>query len=249
MESELKIYSLGIVVETKPENTDIILVTPIEVFNIQEPGLIKEKYKKLHKGDLPDIEDKVLETEIKSANYLRAKWLPIETSNRVTPPDVVRGETVLLFKFSNIDEYYWTTIFREPELRRLEEVLYSYSNLKKGIEKYDKNSSYWIEYNTKKKFIHLHTSDNDGELSSYDIRINTKDGILTILDKQKNEIKLNSVNSVLEITTNSNVVINSPAVVLNGNVYVNGNLNCSGNISADGSIIDAGGNTNNHSHP
>jgi len=187
---------------------------------------------------------------------LRAKWLSIESSNRITAPDVVEGETVLLFKYDKIDEYYWITIFREPTLRRLEEVVYAYSNLKDGLTKFDRNSSYWIEYNTKKKFIHLHTSDNDNEASRYDIKINTKYGIVTIIDKQKNEIRLNSPTGELDVNINNKVqvksgtiVLSAPSIVLDGDVSITKSLNCSGDVQSGGSVIDANGNTNHHSHP
>lgn len=55
---------------------------------------------------------------MKARNYLKAKWLPLGHSNRLkAAPDLVKNETILLFKFGDVDEYYWTTIFREVELR------------------------------------------------------------------------------------------------------------------------------------
>lgn len=262
-ESLLKFYSLGIVVETKPPNTDIILVTPIEKLNIQEPGPIKDKKYK-SEGKLKSITSVNFETEINSKNYLRAKWLPLSNSNRITAPDVVANETVILFKYQNVDEYYWTTIFREPELRRLETVNYSYSNLRSGITAFDKTTSYWTEVDTRNKKIHVHTSMNDGEYTEYDIDIDTKNGILYISDKKGNIIKLISKEDKILVNTNNDVTINtaktvnittgttinivanssvnitSPNINLNGNVSVNGSLNTSGNTQSKGSIQCAG---------
>ncbi|EKD89639.1 MAG: hypothetical protein ACD_33C00023G0010, partial [uncultured bacterium] len=149
-ESKLKIYSLGIVVETKPDNTDIILVCPIEHINMQSSGLIKDNTAEL-KGNLKNTDNKGFDTNVKSSSYFKAKWLPMCQSNRITSPNVVANETVLLFKFADVDEYYWTTLFREPELRRLEKVLYAYSNMKKGMEAFDDKSSYWYKVDTKNK--------------------------------------------------------------------------------------------------
>lgn len=260
-------YSLGIVVETKPPGVDIILVTPIESLNIQEPGSIKDKEYK-SEGKLKDITSVNFNTEIKSKNYLRAKWLPLSNSNRITAPDVVANETVILFKYENVDEYYWTTIFREPSLRRLETVNYSYSNLKSGMSPFDKTTSYWTEVDTKNKKIQLHTSMNDGEHTEYDIIIDTKTGVLTITDKKGNLIQLISKDDKILINAKSNITINATSnvditapninitgnVTINGNISangdtsMNGNLSTSGSVSAAGSIIDGGGNTNHHSH-
>ena len=41
--SELKLYSLGIVIEDKPVGSDFVMVSPVEVLNIQQSGLIKEQ--------------------------------------------------------------------------------------------------------------------------------------------------------------------------------------------------------------
>lgn len=263
--SLLKIYSLGIVVETKPPGTDIILVTPIENLNIQESGPIKDKKYK-SEGKLKDITSVNFQSEINSRNYLRAKWLPLSNSNRMTAPDVVANETVILFKYQNVDEYYWTTIFREPELRRLETVNYSYSNLRSGITAFNKTTSYWFEVDTRNKKIHLHTSMNDNEYTEYDIDIDTKNGILYITDKKGNIIKLNSKEDKILVNTNNDVTINTAKTIniITGttvnivagnsinitapNIVMNGDITTNGNINASGAIIDQGGNTNHHSH-
>jgi hypothetical protein len=219
--SGFKPYSLGIVVETKPRGTDYILVSPIEELNIQPQGSIKE-YKKDFKGDQQDLESTSFKTEHESKNYIRAKWMPHSESNRTSAPDVVANETVMLYKFGDVDEYYWHDVMREPELRRLEDVLYSYSNQKAGQVPFDKETSYWIRYNTKDKYIHLHTSKNDGEPFIYDIKIDTKAGNIEIKDDVGNFIKFDSA-----------------ADTLTGNFNKDINLKASNNIN-----LDAGTNIN-----
>lgn len=203
-QSNLKPYSLGIVVETKPRGTDYILVSPIEELNIQSEGSIKDHTKDF-KGEQSDLESTSFKTEHESKNYIRAKWLPYGESNRTTAPDVVANETVMLYKFGDVDEYYWFDVMREPELRRLEDVLYSYSNQKSGQAPFDKDSSYWVRYNTKDKYIHLHTSKNDGEPFTYDVLIDTKTGIVTIKDDVGNLIQLDSSADTANIITNKDI--------------------------------------------
>ena len=257
-ESKLRLYSLGIVVEDKPENTDIILVSPIEVLNIQESGEIKTK-EKTYKGTLKNIDSNNFNTEISSKNYFRAKWLPFSQSNRITAPNVVEGETVILFKYGDIDEYYWSTIFREPILRRQETVNYSFSNLKseKGKKAFDKKTSYWLEISTKHKYIKLHTANNDNEHTTYDITIDTKSGFIDIKDGKGNLITLDSSKNKLNINTNSSIDVTTRNLNIKADNSVNittpvlnltGNLEVKGNIHATGTIIDDSGNTNHHSH-
>ncbi|MBF6723666.1 hypothetical protein HN240_18970, partial [Acinetobacter baumannii] len=144
------------VVETKPEGTDYILASPVEELYIQDSGKIREKTKDF-KGSKKAVSSVNFKTEHESKNFIRAKWVDLSGGNRVTPPDVVANETVLLLKFGDVDEYFWCDFGREPELRRLEDVLYSFSNLPKGIQAYDKKSSYWVQISTKHKFVHVHT--------------------------------------------------------------------------------------------
>lgn len=250
-ESKLRLYSLGIVVEDKPPETDIILVSPIEVLNIQQPGSIKE-YQKTSKGTLKGVHNNDFKTEHKATNYLRAKWISFGQSNRITAPDVVANETVILFKYENVDEYYWTTIFREPELRRLETVHYAYSNLSSGKTQkaFDKKTSYWVDIDTRNKYIQLHTAMNDGEYTEYDITIDTKKGYLEIKDKKGNYIKLDSTKDVVTVNTlkTVNVVAGQSVTITTPTVFINGNVEVKGNIHATGTIIDDSGNTNHHSH-
>lgn len=202
--SGLVLYSLGIVVETKLPGTDDIYVSPIEHLNIQDNKLIKDN-KQTFKNSLPDKTGKTEASEVKATNTLKAKWIPFGHSNRTSAPDVVRNETVILFKYADVDEYFWTTIFREKNIRRLENVLYSYSNLPTGLKEFDMKSSYWVNVNTKAKMVQLHTHDNDGEHCTYDVTVETKKGILTIVDGKRNYIEMKSVDDDLNIEFNRDI--------------------------------------------
>lgn len=265
--SQLRLYSLGIVVEDKPIGSDFVMVTPIEVLNIQPGGSIKESTTKFE-GTLKNSSGKNFATEMSSTNYIKAKWLSFGNSNRITSPDVVKNETILLFKFGDVDEYYWTTIFREVGLRRQETVLYGFSNLKSGMSAFDKSTSYWLEVDTKKKSVKFHTAMNDGEYTEYDIQIDTKQGTFLLSDKKGNKFFLESkkdkftINALKEISGSASNVINlkAPTINIEGNVNIKGSLTTNGNtigqgnlqingsINASGSIIDGGGNSNHHSH-
>lgn len=228
-ESGLKLYSLGIVAVTKDKGSDAIKVTPIEVLTLGNKKLSEEKNN--YKVEMPDAKGVKRSSEIESESMLIAKWIPFGHSNRLTPPDVVAGETVILFRFADTEEYYWTTIFREPKLRRLETVNYGYCNIPQGLEPFDKQTSYWFEVSTDQKYIKLHTSKNDGEPYEYDIILDTEKGNLLIDDNAGNSIELNSEQNKLSIITNTDVYIKSPTVTIEaetthitGNVQVDGNL-------------------------
>ena len=214
MLSQLKPYSLGIVVVDKPETSDIIQVFPSEQLPFAEGDLSKNK-----------------------RMQISASWIRIGDSNRFTSPDVYKGETVQIYRYANTEEYFWSDIMREPSLRKKERVIYAISNVpgKGDVQSLDK--SYYLEMSTKDKRIHLHTADNDGELCTYDIVLDTVKGNLTILDGMGNIITLDSKPGNLNFKLNGS---------LYGDVEKNVNLKCTdANIKTSGKAsLEAGSDVN-----
>lgn len=223
--SSLSIYSLGIVAEDKETEKDIIKVVPME--------------------HLTDIIGDITKTKkfdkIDCKNTIEATWIPFGHSNRMSSPDVIAGETVVIFTYSDTNEYYWTTIFREPLIRRLEKVLYSYSNLPDGarVTEFERDTSYFAEVDTMNKYVHVHTSDNDGELTTYDIKVNTKEGFVDIRDGRGNYIKLNSAKDKITANALAEIVIKAPEICLDGNVTISGKLGVHQTIDALGKIASS----------
>lgn len=206
MLSQLKPYSLGIVVVDKPETSDVIQVFPSEQLPFAEGDLSKNK-----------------------RMQISASWIRIGDSNRFTSPDVYKGETVQIYRYANTEEYFWSDIMREPSLRKKERVIYAISNVpgKSDVQSLDK--SYYLEMSTKDKRIHLHTADNDGELCTYDVVLDTVKGNLTILDGMGNIITLDSKPGNLNFKLNGS---------LYGDVEKNINLKCTdANLKASGNIV------------
>lgn len=188
--SSLKHYSLGIVVQDKAEGSDIIKVDPIESFTLDQ-GKIREDSRK-YQSQLADHKGQERSDKLIGGSVIEAKWIAYGYSNRESAPDVYKNETVILYRFANDQRVYWTTIFREPLIRRLETVVYAYSNQPKGLVEYDPDTSYWEKWDTRRKVIHRHTSDNDGEPFKYDIITNAKVGWHLITDDVGNFFRLDS---------------------------------------------------------
>lgn len=194
-ESQLKLYSLGIVMENKADGSDQIKVYPVE-----ELPFIN--------GNISDFKDSmtsksqnakgVATTASATADaVLIARWFCPGGSNRMTPPDVVKNETVQIYRYADTDEYYWTTIFREPELRRLETVCYMFGNLPDGLTAFDKSSSYWFEISTKNKNITVKTTKSNNEPYEYTINLDTQNGNLVIQDDIGNIITFDSPSATI----------------------------------------------------
>lgn len=242
-DSVFRFYSFGIVLEDKVRNSDYIKVLAKEELSIGD-GVVREfktdgpgKVKYTEKSDTKLLKDQTFKYEVKLPDrqnvdrthnvegdmFLNAKWIPLGQSNRITAPDMIKGETVMIFRVSDTDEYYWTPLMREPSIRRQETVLYAFGNIPKGLKAWDKETSYWMEVSTHDKYMHLHTSKNDGEPFMYDIKLDTAKGVLTVTDNAGNTMVLDSPSSKLTITTNNDVEVNTQNAVVNASAKVDVN--------------------------
>jgi len=211
--TKFKIYSLGIVTVNKDRDSAIITVLPIEYLSMVNGDI--NSIKQDQKVDAV-ISGEKISNEVSKTAVITAKWLPYGISNRATPPDVIKGETVLLFTYGDTGEYWWTTVFNEPSIRRLERVVHVYGDIDVDdkLPVIGKDNSHYVDINAYDKYIELQTSDNRGEKTTYKIKLDLKEGIFTLEDKQENLIELNSVEGVLTATINTKVHVTTPTVVI-----------------------------------
>lgn len=221
-QSKLVMYSLGIVTEDKKRGSDQIKVYPVEEFP-QIDGKITD-WKPTYKGNATDIKGGTKAIDLKGDAILVARWLPFGNSNRNTSPDVIKNETVCIYRYADTNEYYWDTTFREPSLRRLETVCHMYGNLPSGVQGFDKQSSYWFEVSTHDQHIKVHTSKSNKEPFVYDIVLDTKNGNLTIkddignmiyLDSRAHQIKMINTEGAYYDMIRENITINAPKTIKN----------------------------------
>ena len=188
--SKLQFYSIGIVAANKKLSSDRIEVVPMEGSPLMSGELTDniEQYQ----GGSQSPEGENFKVDMQTTASIEARWLPMNDTNRITSPDVRRGEMVAIYQFSDADEYWWMTLKQDKKLRRLETVIFSFSNVRKENEEVTAKNSYWMEVSTHGKYIHIHTSKNDEEPFEYDIQLNSKDGCLTFKDDDGNYIFMNS---------------------------------------------------------
>jgi len=208
--SLLRIYSLGYVAEDYVEDNPFLNVVPIEDITDITGNLTDSV---LEENENIDNDNKIEKT-IKQKGYtVRAKWFNLMEPNRLTAPNLCKGETVILWRYANSDIYLWTNMYNELDKRKLEKATYVFSN-KRSIAG-DINAVYYFTIDTINKRIRLHTDASDGELTTYDIDIDTKNGIFTIIDGKDNQIELDSANDKLTITINKDIEMNAPNIVSN----------------------------------
>ena len=223
--------SYGIVAADNPDNESEIKVFPTEKLyledgdqNVKEgtldkdetykPDSLKHRYRQLKvlPGDIEPrsiIKEEVMPLD--KTKYLYANWCGINSPNRMTPPNVCKGEKVILYRYGNSDKYFWDTLGFELNLRKEDHVVHAYSdkpeidegNVKSGTNE-DLDETYYIMMSPKTKTIKLHTTDKYSELTTYDITLKTDTGFLEILDGKQNRIILNSANNSLKTHLHGN---------------------------------------------
>lgn len=239
--SGLKLYSLGIVTKNKIVDDPWVEVDPIESMSMDLGDISASKEVKATTANQSGVKKTA---SMKKTSSLKAKWIPFGHSNRDTAPDVVAGETVIIFSYADTQDFYWTTIFREPELRRLEKVRYLWSNQPSGQAPATPDTSYYALFDTINKRVVLHTSDNDGEACQYDIEMDTRAGLFTMKDSLGNSVEIDAKAGKLTATTENEIVVNTKRFTLNASESVEINsaqMTINAPLTTKGGVAMSGG--------
>ena len=189
MGSSLKLYAVGTVAEDLIVGNKAIKVQLHEIMNNIDGEVGNDNN---ISTNVKSSDGKVYSVNMNSSGTVPAIWLK-NNSNRVTPPNVRKGEKVEVWRVGDTDKYYWKTMGDELDLRKLEHVKWVFVNTKvEGETKIDDSNSYSFTVSTLNKFCKLHTAANDGEFTTFDIELDTKEGIIDIHDGRGNTIKLTS---------------------------------------------------------
>jgi hypothetical protein len=194
--SKLRFFSVGTVAANKDIGSFDIEVIPDEELPFLD-GEISSNQEKIEISGT-DSSGAAYKSSIITSNSIKATWLKLSVSNRLTAPDVRRNEKVMIYQFGDEPTYYWTTLKDDTKFRRLETVVYGISATPNEDDKLDNTNMYWFEMSSHTKQITLQTSKANGEPFAYSLQINTKDGAIVIMDDGGNWIRLDSVAKRIE---------------------------------------------------
>jgi phage baseplate assembly protein gpV len=211
--SRLKFYSYATVAANKELSSDLIEAIPHEQSSYLDGELTDDITEK--EGSGTDKDEASFDAKVKTTASIKAKWLSFTDTNRMTSPDVRRGEEVVIWRFADTDQYWWTTLHQDKTLRRLETVIYGFSNNSKENIENAHDSMYWLEISTHRKVVRFHTSKNDGEPFTYDIQLDTKKGNLTIEDDDGNYIFLDSKERHIKLRNKDNSYVEMNKKIIN----------------------------------
>lgn len=189
-ESKLRVVSVGVAAENKALDSNQIPIWPIEMMPTAD-GEIREVLEETELTGL-DKNDVQYTAKINTSSTLTATWLPHGT-NRVTSPDIRRGEHLLIWQYADVDVYYWTCMGLDDDLRRLETVVHAWSATKdESVELSLTENMYTMEVSTHGKHITLHTTRADGEPYEYTMQLDTGNGKFFLTDQVGNTVTLDS---------------------------------------------------------
>lgn len=188
--SKLRLYSLGLVAANKPLSSKDIQVTPIEDLPMLDGELTDSATDT--SSQAKDSDGAAYHTQVATSATVTATWLPWGSGNRLTAPDVRRGERVLLYRYADQDKFYWITQGQDINLRKLETVVWGISATRDESAAAGPDNMYWMQWSSHQKLIHIHTSQADGEPFAYDLQLNTKDGTFLFQDSDGQKFSLDS---------------------------------------------------------
>ena len=198
--SLFRLYCVGIVALNKKFHENTIEFTPVE--NVPHlDGELNDQWEEVT-AQGTDAERKPYDSNVKFTKTLNAVWLPMHQSNRMTAPDVRRGEKVLIYQFGNSQNFFWDTLDNYTKVRRLEAAVYGYCATKEENVEMNADNTYVQGVSTAEKIITLiSTTKKNEEKYKYQIFIDTKNYHIVIRDDYENRIVLQTEKELIRLET------------------------------------------------
>lgn len=190
--SKLQVYTIGTAAENLALNSAVLEITPDEHMPMVDGEVSTNANQAQATGT--DLTGASYQTTATSSGTIKATWLPLGQPNRMTPPNVRRGEQVMVYRFGDNDKFYWNTMRNDLTFRRLETVMFAISAVATEGTPCDATNTYFLEFSSHKKTITLSTSVSkvNGEVTCYTVTLDPGQGKFTIADDVDNTMFLDS---------------------------------------------------------
>ena len=241
--SILRPYSIGTVGANKDTDSNI-LGDEIEVVDLESrkflDGELTDNVQVLE-GEGTGVGNQQYSASVAVTSTIKAKWLSIGNANRLTAPNVRRGEEVMIYRLGTTDKYYWDTLRNHIKLRRLETVVYAFSaeaNPSKEASIENENV-YFFQISTHAKNVLFQTSQANGEPYGHSVQIDAANGKFIYADTANNYFTVESEPALIEMRNTEGTFFR-----LNGKdieYYAPGNINGKSEGNND---LEVGGNNN-----
>lgn len=230
-QSQLTPVSVGIATENKVLGSRELRVTPIETL----PGIsggMRTKPGEVTGNGQTDTGGSY-EVKTRSDTDIVCLWIPFG-SNRKSPPDIRRGEQVLVYRLADTDRYYWTELGLNDDLRRLETATYVFNanpNLADDVNTVD--NSYYFEISTHKKRVTFATCKKNGEVTKYDVQFDPGTGKLVVQDDRRNCFLIDTIARRIKLSNERGSFIEMIDRDVNLNVVQDLNITVGRNVKVE----------------
>lgn len=188
MDSVFRLYSIGYVAENKPRNDRFVNVLAVEDTGGIDGEVTFNPQKETLTGTTK--EGKQYEVVSTTDSTLSCEWLPSGT-NRFTPPDVVRGELVEIYRLAETDQYFWRCMGLRDNLRTLETVIFAFSaSPMASTGPLNLERCYFLEISTHEGLVTFSSAQANGEPFLFTTQYNTKLGTFLLTDDINNSFWL-----------------------------------------------------------
>ena len=197
-ESPWRLFCIGVVAENKPLSTNNILFSPLEKTPLMQGDLMANTQQVKAEGT--DANGNKFHVQANTDSVMEATWLPSD-ANRDTAPDVMRGEKVFIYRYSDGKTYFWREMNTDRKLRRGETIRWSVSASldPKGTGEVSEDTHYLFELSGHTGAVNILTSQGNGEKSRYQFTIDAKGGNIILGDGEGNRFSLDTVNTVVQL--------------------------------------------------
>ncbi|MFO5979448.1 hypothetical protein ACLBSL_32710, partial [Klebsiella pneumoniae] len=87
-----------------------------------------------------------------------------------TPPDVMRGEKIAIYRLGDTSQFYWRSMGLSNDLRTLESVVYTFNaSLSPGGAGKNFDTCYFMQFSAHDKHVTIGTSKANGEPYRYSV--------------------------------------------------------------------------------
>lgn len=148
-------------------------------------------------------------------------------TNRITAPQVQKGERVLVYQFDNDKTYYWEPANLDNHKRVQEAVVHAYAAKKptdgKDLVPTTPENSYTTTVDGINGMIEQRMTEANGEISPWLTQYDAKNGNMVITDQKGNIIQINTKETTIEIVNADRSHIQLKRDVIN--IYSENQLN------------------------
>ena len=212
MASTFEFYSLGLLVEDVRKDDPYVKVNPIETLPTTQGDA---KVKEGSSGSFKTSSGGVDNFTANKSGTVTAKYIPLGNPNG-TVPMMGSGEMVIICRYGGGDHFMWIPCSNSVKDRTVEHFLMMASAKPSRGGANSSANTYYVKADTDLKFLRLHTSNANGELATFDVELNGKDGLLTITDDKDNDIVIKSVAGEMDVNINNKVNVKTKEITFTG---------------------------------